>query len=674
MAGCKIDMDYQNVPENKSQKKTTISACLIVKNEQELLSRCLSSLRDVVDEIVMVDTGSDDRTIEIGTEFGCRIFHFPWSGDFSAARNESLRHATGEWIFIIDADEELADESRENLRRAAGRPDNGIISVSVYNKSLETDRVSSFLPSIRLFRRELGLKYHGIVHNRLILPDKAPVMRSDIRLYHYGYDLSHDKLERKKARSLELLQKQLDENPDDIFANFNIAQLLRGLGGSADAETCGHIIEHAERVIRTGKESADAEYFGYRLMAHMQAASALCTVGRYKEAEKHCRKALRLRPDYIDAVMMLANIRLGGEQFQKAEKHYLRYLELVDRYRPEAETDDVILHFLDARQIAWYGLGTIARLKGDNQQALRNFRQIIEHDIDYLDTCYQLGLAYLDRGEYRRAEEMFGREIEINSQSVPAYLGWARAVVEQGRADQAIVRLEKALELEPDNHRILIFFGKTRIKLGQIPKGVNDLKQALEMVSDDPDQIIEIANIFFETGEIEEARKLYHRILKLKSDKYFDALNNLGNCYYRLERFERACSIYEQLIDKNPQYYPAYRNLGMTHIRLGNHKQALEALMAYAEKAPEEIEIYRVIGDLFKDLDYHEEAIGCYEKYLNRHPEDTSCLLNLSEEYFHLGYRESAEMGYRKVLAIDPSCRRAKDRLGLSISHPQGVG
>ena len=214
-------------------QRPTLSACLIVKNEEKLLPRCLDSIRDLVDEIIVVDTGSEDNTPEIARQYSCTIHHFPWQGDFSSARNASLQRATQDWILVIDADEELRPEEPWKIRRYISQPEAQAISISVYNLSPETGVVSSFLPSIRLFRRSLDLRYYGVVHNRLEVPSEVTAMRTDIKLLHYGYDLTPEQLEPKKERTRYLLERQLAENPDDVYANFNMAQLLQGFGHAA---------------------------------------------------------------------------------------------------------------------------------------------------------------------------------------------------------------------------------------------------------------------------------------------------------------------------------------------------------------------------------------------------------------------------------------------------------
>ena len=94
------------LPENPK-----LSVCMIVRDEEKNLPRCLESVESVADELIIVDTGSKDNTISIAKDFGAKIFHFEWCDDFSAARNQYLKYATGNWILQIDADEELLLES-----------------------------------------------------------------------------------------------------------------------------------------------------------------------------------------------------------------------------------------------------------------------------------------------------------------------------------------------------------------------------------------------------------------------------------------------------------------------------------------------------------------------------------------------------------------------------------
>src|SRR5688572_18495395 len=99
-----------------SESKQTISLCMIVRNEERLIGQCLASVKGFVDEMVIVDTGSEDATADIAHQHGARVYEYPWTGDFSEARNHSIAQATGNWILVLDADEKLAARDAQQLR------------------------------------------------------------------------------------------------------------------------------------------------------------------------------------------------------------------------------------------------------------------------------------------------------------------------------------------------------------------------------------------------------------------------------------------------------------------------------------------------------------------------------------------------------------------------------
>ncbi|MEA3428373.1 MAG: glycosyltransferase family 2 protein, partial [Thermodesulfobacteriota bacterium] len=218
--------------KNKKNKKSTrsvsrpsarISLCMIVKDEEKFLPQCLNSVKDHVDEMIIVDTGSTDRTIEIAKSYGARVYHHPWENNFSKHRNQSISYATGDWILIMDADEELDAETVLLLRKVVNEAPTAVISFNV-RSYLENGAYYSDGSSPRLFKNGSGFHYQGYVHNQLVLKDK--ITSSSIVLWHYGYDLSPDQLEAKQQRSLKLLEKQIQEFPEDLSTRHHIAMTL----------------------------------------------------------------------------------------------------------------------------------------------------------------------------------------------------------------------------------------------------------------------------------------------------------------------------------------------------------------------------------------------------------------------------------------------------------------
>lgn len=644
------------------RKRPTISVCMIVKDEEILLPRCLRSVQPLADEIIVVDTGSTDRTREIARDFGALVFEFPWQGDFSSARNESIRHATKDWIFIIDADEELPAEDLPAIRFSLDQSDIRIISLSVYNRSLETGQVSSFLPSTRLFRRDLNLRYYGIVHNRLTIPPETPITRCPARVFHYGYDLSADVLEKKKARTRALLEKQLADHPDDLYANFNMAQLLRGFRDADSEEVSRAIMDHAGRVIGN-PESKTPRYFGQRLMSLHQMATALYALKRYEEAERYCREALEAKPGYLDPIMTLGHIHLAAGRLNDARTCYLRYLETRAAYRAEDETDNVILLYLDGVHVAWYGLGLIAEKERAVAEAIRCYRQTLAARAPYLDCYLRLGRLSLDNHDPIAAEAMFRNEAERDERSAWAWFGLGEALSQQGRDDQGVDYFRRAVDLAPDDHQMLFRLGKTRIRLGETAAGVNDLNRAARMNAVDASFLLETADCLFAAGSYDDAAGIYRRVLEHNSD-CLQARVNLGNCLFKTGDLPGACALYRMVLGARPDHLPACRNLGLAEARLGQIAASTATLEQYIEMNPLDPQIVLLLGDLHASQGDERAAVGWYEKYLRLRPRDEAGLVRLSESYLRQGFTEAAGLGFRKALEMNPDCASA--RAGLA--------
>jgi len=205
-----------------------LSACMMVKNEENRLGRCLASLKDVVDEIVIVDTGSTDRTIEIAKSFGARVYNHPWQDDFSLHRNQSLSYATSEWCFVVDADEELClckDSFWEDLRKFLKRLPKEYPAAALLFQDIQQEVVLMQFNSTRFFRKGQA-SYEGIVHNQPRVKGQA-VFCESVFLKHYGYDMTEEQKEKKFKRTHFLLLKQIEEGQvKDGLPLFYLCQLL----------------------------------------------------------------------------------------------------------------------------------------------------------------------------------------------------------------------------------------------------------------------------------------------------------------------------------------------------------------------------------------------------------------------------------------------------------------
>lgn len=215
--------------------KNEVSLCMIVKNEEEYLPRCLNSVKNIVDEIIIVDTGSTDRTVEIAKEFDSKIYFFQWNNNFSEARNESLKHATKDWILIIDADEEVYKEDQELFKILLNSKldENAIYNfqgVSYSGNSIdENNKTINLNP--RLFKNNIGIHYEGAIHNQLIYnKENYNVICENVKIHHYGYLNERIISTDKRNRNLSILKDQFSKNPNDKFICFNLGNEYAALG------------------------------------------------------------------------------------------------------------------------------------------------------------------------------------------------------------------------------------------------------------------------------------------------------------------------------------------------------------------------------------------------------------------------------------------------------------
>ena len=226
----------------KKSSAIKISACYMVKNAEKDLPRSLESVAKYVDEIIVVDTGSTDGTIEVAKKFGAKIFHEQWQDDFSAPRNIAIREAKGDWIVFLDADEFFVNDSAKNLRaviKLAQKAKAKGISVNLLNVDAENNNaIINGSNVLRIFENAQGIHYVGKIHEEVFLGDKvlarATAPANLLTLYHTGY--SKTIIRSKLERNLKLLLEELEtsDKPERTYAY--LVDCYYGLGDWENAE------------------------------------------------------------------------------------------------------------------------------------------------------------------------------------------------------------------------------------------------------------------------------------------------------------------------------------------------------------------------------------------------------------------------------------------------------
>ncbi|MCX7982233.1 MAG: glycosyltransferase [Syntrophales bacterium] len=341
-----------------------ISCIMIVKDEENCLARCLSSVRDYVDEIIVVDTGSTDRSVEIASSFKARVYHHPWQNDFSLHRNQSISYATGDWLLQMDADEELYPGDGPLLKELALHGGADYYYFLFYDLD-KNGLVHGVFNQIRFFRHGLGMHYTRKVHNQLITCGRGAF--SSIRIRHYGYDLDREKMEQKHLRTTTLLKETIAASPEEPF---NYYELAASYSMHRDFKEA---IDYGEKAIKLCKKQGISD--GYLATAFYIVAQGHYTLGNLQEAKRTCIDALTIFPEHLDSYYILAAVFFKEGDGKNCRASSLKYLELHEKIANDpASIGNLYLHCLEKKHEICLGLG-ITEMKANRKKSGEKYIQ-----------------------------------------------------------------------------------------------------------------------------------------------------------------------------------------------------------------------------------------------------------------------------------------------------------
>ena len=332
---------------------------MIVKNEEKYLEACLESAKNVVDEIVIVDTGSTDTTIEIAKKYSAKIFHFEWINDFAAARNFALEQSTGDWILYLDADECLSNKSVHELKRLTRNKKREAYSCIINNVD-EINFRPSVMTYVRLFPNDKRVRFAGKVHEQIetaLRKNNFAIKSSTIEIDHYGYNLSKDDLKLKAKRNLSILLKQFEESRSSYYA-FHLGQTYAVLN-----ET-----ENAEKYFITALQDVKLKN-EYKSLAYRYIAINNANRQNYTVAFDFINKSLQCDDEQPLALFAAANIYLKLGDANTAEKYSRKAFEVNRKYLKGEKTSNQNI-LIDELHLCYYGLEIALR---SNNKELFNF-------------------------------------------------------------------------------------------------------------------------------------------------------------------------------------------------------------------------------------------------------------------------------------------------------------
>jgi glycosyltransferase involved in cell wall biosynthesis len=294
------------------KKKPAVSLCMIIKDEAEHLPRCLHNAKPVVDEIVVVDTGSRDRSADIAQAFGARVFHQPWQNDFSKARNYSLSKATGDWIFVLDGDEVIAPQDYALFQEIVGQDKGQLSAYSIQTRNYsfrintvgwktnigeyrEQEAGAGWFPSekVRLFPNNSGVRFSYSIHEVVepsLKTSSIPIRKCGLQVHHYG-KLKEDLTQHKTKAYSDIERQKLRESAHEPATLRELAIQAAHLGQHAESVDLWH------QFLSCRPDSAEA---------HVNLSAAFLQLGRYDDAVRSGEVALRCAPLMKEAHFNLA--------------------------------------------------------------------------------------------------------------------------------------------------------------------------------------------------------------------------------------------------------------------------------------------------------------------------------------------------------------------------------
>jgi len=309
-AALKVREKLGPITIQKFSERAPVSVCMIIKDEEKYLARCLASVKPIVDEMIVVDTGSTDQSKDIAIAFGAKVFDYEWQNDFAEARNYSISKASGEWILILDGDEVISTKDHEHFRKIVQKTPRAPIAYSIFTRNYnklanivgwmpndgkypDDETAIGWLPSekVRLFYGKDQIWFEGPVHE-LVEPvlrrNGIEIKKCSIPVHHYGR-LNKEKLDRKGDIYFDIGRKKLAEMGDDLNALRELAVQATILEKNQEA------FELWQRLLTLNPDPNLAA------IAYVNMGTIYSRLGKFEDALDAGKKAVECDPDLKEA-------------------------------------------------------------------------------------------------------------------------------------------------------------------------------------------------------------------------------------------------------------------------------------------------------------------------------------------------------------------------------------
>jgi glycosyltransferase involved in cell wall biosynthesis/predicted Zn-dependent protease len=487
-----------------------VSLCMIVKNEEDNLRPCLQSVADLVDEMIVVDTGSTDGTKEIAADLGARVFDFPWQDSFSAARNESLRHATGDWIFWLDADDRVDEENRGKLKQLFANLTKGNAAYSMKCLCLPEGPASAatVVDHVRLFRNDPRIRWQYRVHEQIlpaIRQSGGDARQVDVTIQHTGYQ---DPVWRgtKDNRNLRLLEMDHADDPENPFTLFNLGWTYEEMKRPLDALP---LLQRSLELSSPG-DSIVRKLFSLIMECHRQ-------LGQKEDALRACIQGRQFYPEdaqllFQEAILRREHGDLGGAEscllhlLQSSERPH--FASVVEGLRGHKARHNLAVIYLDQMRYA---------------EAEAQWQAAIREEPTFAPAWIGLGELFLTQGRLHELDPVIRHLTSNGTADLPGTIALvARSHLARRQFQEARRVLEPAIEKNPRDVAFRVLLSHAHLQEGSDPDASERaLRQILELAPDHPEARSNLAVLLRQRGQAPQEptlAELYHLACSTPSD------------------------------------------------------------------------------------------------------------------------------------------------------------
>lgn len=331
-----------------------LSLCMIVKNEEKRLLTAIQSVSTIVDEIIIVDTGSTDQTVALAKKQASLVVQVPWNDDFAAARNVSIEEATGDWVLILDADETVDPKDLPKVENWIKTENYHGCYVQMINRIKQSIGFQEeHFPSLRLFRNHPSYRFTGAIHEQITSIPLDQLAMSDIRILHHGNEGDKEKRINRSIRNIRILTREAEKCQDDAFCQYNLGVEFSVTSRYREAI---HHFERAKGLIE-GRPMWASRFYKILVYCYLKEK-------QWEKAAQTIEEGILHFPDFTDLFYLKGMLLVAQKKFSDALRPFYKCLALGD-----ATSSQHLAEKGMGTEKAHFALGSIYEALGESKKA-----------------------------------------------------------------------------------------------------------------------------------------------------------------------------------------------------------------------------------------------------------------------------------------------------------------